>query len=59
MTLQGERDRPDALAATWRLLERRLAEIDVDPEPATARLHRSLTTDAAPAGVSRRVRLSS
>ena len=59
MTLQGERGRPDALAATWRLLERRLAEIDVDPESATVRLHRSLTTDAAPAGGSRRVRLSS
>jgi hypothetical protein len=40
-------------------LERRLAEIDVDPEPASARLHRSLTTDAVPAGGSRRVRLSS
>jgi DNA-binding SARP family transcriptional activator/LysM repeat protein len=59
MTLQGEHGRREALAATWRLLERRLAEIDVEPEPATVRLHRSLTTDAAPAGGSRRVRLSS
>ena len=43
MTLQGVRDRPDTVAATWRLLERRLAEIDVDPEPATVRLYRSLS----------------
>jgi DNA-binding SARP family transcriptional activator len=43
MTLQGGSDRSDAVSATWRLLERRLAEIDVDPEPATVRLYRSLS----------------
>jgi DNA-binding SARP family transcriptional activator len=47
MVLQANRGRLDAVAATWRVLERALAEIDVDPEPTTTRLYRSLT---APAG---------
>ena len=45
MVLQASRGRLDAVAATWRVLQRTLAAIDVDPEPATARLYRSLTTE--------------
>jgi DNA-binding SARP family transcriptional activator len=48
MTLQAERGRLDAVTATWRTLERRLAEIDVDAEPTTLRCYRSLTALPAP-----------
>ena len=58
MTLQAERGRLDAIAHTWRLLQSRLDEIDVDPEPATVRLHRSLTApEESPAERARRARL--
>ena len=57
MTLQSERGRLDAIAHTWRLLQSRLDEIDVDPEPATVRLHRSLTApEDSPAERARRAR---
>jgi DNA-binding SARP family transcriptional activator len=55
MTLQARRERIDAVAATWRRLERHLAEIDVDPEQATSRLYRTLTSGPATS----RLRLSS
>jgi DNA-binding SARP family transcriptional activator len=58
MTLQAERGRLDAVAATWRLLERRLAEIDVDPEPTTVRLHRSLIAERESMGDERLRRTS-
>jgi DNA-binding SARP family transcriptional activator len=48
MTQQAERGRLDAVTATWRTLERRLAEIDVDAEATTLRCYRSLTVQAAP-----------
>ena len=60
MALQAERGRLDAVADTWRLLQDRLDEIDVDPEPATVRIHRSLTApEETPAERARRARLSS
>ncbi|MHB1986660.1 MAG: BTAD domain-containing putative transcriptional regulator [Acidimicrobiales bacterium] len=60
MSIHGRRGRPDAVKTTWRLLECRLEEIDVDPEPATLRLHRSLTaTDTMPTNGPRPRRLSS
>ena len=59
MALQGKRGRPDAVADTWRLLRNRLEEIDVDPEPATLRLYRSLTSpQETPADRACRARLS-
>ncbi|HZA83024.1 MAG TPA: bacterial transcriptional activator domain-containing protein, partial [Actinomycetes bacterium] len=36
--LQAELDRPDAVRRTYRLLARRLADLDVDPEPETKQL---------------------
>ncbi len=48
MTAQARLERPDAVKATWRALQRRLADLDLDPEPATLRLYRSLTADPAP-----------
>ncbi len=60
LSLHGRRRRPEAVASTFRLLQRRLEEIDVDPEPATLRLHRSLTaTDTMPMSGPRPRRLSS
>ncbi len=60
MTLHAERGRLDAVVDTWKLLNGRLAEIDVDPEPATERLYHSLTRPpASPADRARRARLSS
>lgn len=58
MTLQAACGRPDALSSTWRLLGRRLAELDVDMEEATARLYRRLTAAEQP-GAPHPVRLSS
>ncbi|MGH8995419.1 MAG: BTAD domain-containing putative transcriptional regulator, partial [Acidimicrobiales bacterium] len=55
--------RPDAVTATWQLLQGRLADLDVDGDDATAHLYRSLTApDArppAPPGASRPLRLTS
>ncbi|MDA8285163.1 MAG: BTAD domain-containing putative transcriptional regulator [Actinomycetota bacterium] len=49
MALHAACGRADALAATWQLLARRLGDIDVDVDDATARLYRTLTApDAAP-----------
>jgi DNA-binding SARP family transcriptional activator len=60
MNLHAQRGRPDAVVDTWKLLEARLGEIDVDPEPATVRLYRSLTSPPdTPADRARRARLSS
>jgi DNA-binding SARP family transcriptional activator len=60
MKLHAERGRLDAVVDTWKLLNCRLAEIDVDPEPATERLYHSLTRPpASPADRARRARLSS
>jgi DNA-binding SARP family transcriptional activator len=42
MALQASRGRRDAVTATWRLLQRRLADLDVDVDEATARLYRTL-----------------
>jgi DNA-binding SARP family transcriptional activator len=38
MRLQGDLGRPDAVQRTYRLLARRLAELDVDPDPETEQL---------------------
>ncbi|MDA8186133.1 MAG: BTAD domain-containing putative transcriptional regulator [Actinomycetota bacterium] len=60
LSLHGRRRRPEAVETTFRLLQRRLEEIDVDPEPATLRLHRSLTApDTMPTNGPRPRRLSS
>lgn len=48
MTAQARLERPDAVKATWRALQRRLADLDLDSEPPTLRLYRSLTADPAP-----------
>ena len=47
MALHATRDRPDAVTATWRLLHKRLGDLDLEVDAATVRLYRSLTaTDA-------------
>ena len=38
MRLQAELRRPDGVRRTYRLLARRLADLDVDPDPETKRL---------------------
>ncbi|MHB1850512.1 MAG: BTAD domain-containing putative transcriptional regulator, partial [Acidimicrobiales bacterium] len=43
MTLHAAQGRLDAVGSTWRQLNLRLAELDLDVEPASARLHRTLT----------------
>ena len=43
MVLRAAQDRTDAVTATWRLLNQRLADLDLDVETATARLYRSLS----------------
>ena len=43
MILHAARGRLDAVGSTWRQLNRRLAELDLDVEPASARLYRTLT----------------
>jgi DNA-binding SARP family transcriptional activator len=43
MRLQAQRHRPDALARIWKLLQGRLAELDIEPEDATLKLHRELS----------------
>ena len=42
MTLEGRVGRIDSIAATWRQLQRNLADLDADPEPATSRLYQEL-----------------
>lgn len=43
MALHAALDRPDAVTDTWRLLHRRLGDLNLDVDAATARLYRSLT----------------
>ncbi|MCU4187358.1 LysM peptidoglycan-binding domain-containing protein [Acidiferrimicrobium sp. IK] len=60
MTLHAAHGRLDAVTTTWQFLQRRLADLDVDGDDATARLYRSLTTpDATSPGRPRPIRLSS
>jgi len=59
MTLQAAQGRLDAVAATWRLLQRRLAELDLDVDDATARLYHALTAPGTDPARPRPVRLSS
>jgi DNA-binding SARP family transcriptional activator len=47
MRLQAQRNRPDGVARTWRLLQGRLAELDVDPEDSTVTLYRELSSASA------------
>ena len=42
MALHAAHGRLDAVTATWQLLQRRLADLDVDVDEATARLYRTL-----------------
>ena len=42
MTLEGRIGRFDSIAATWRQLQRNLADLDADPAPATSRLYQEL-----------------
>jgi DNA-binding SARP family transcriptional activator/LysM repeat protein len=46
MALQGAHGRIDAVTTTWKLLHQRLGDLDLEVEPATTRLYRSLTTSA-------------
>ena len=49
MALHATHGRRDAITATWQLLQRRLADLDVDVDEATARLYRTLVApDPAP-----------
>jgi DNA-binding SARP family transcriptional activator len=50
MTLQGRLGRMDSVAATWRRLQHNLAELDLDPEPATVRLHQELVHERLSTG---------
>ncbi|MGH9056222.1 MAG: hypothetical protein ACRDYY_10245, partial [Acidimicrobiales bacterium] len=47
MALHAAHGRPDAVTATWNLLQARLADLDLDVEAATAGFYRRLTTDTA------------
>jgi DNA-binding SARP family transcriptional activator len=46
MALHAAHGRPDAATATWQLLQRRLADLDVDDDEATGHLYRTITRDA-------------
>ncbi|MDA8289136.1 MAG: BTAD domain-containing putative transcriptional regulator [Actinomycetota bacterium] len=58
MVLHAEHGRPDAVTATWKLLHRRLAEIDLDIEAATVNLYRTLAA-TGPSDAPRPIRLRS
>lgn len=45
MTLHAGQGRIDSVKATWRKMQRCLVEIDLDPDPATARLYRTLVSE--------------
>lgn len=45
MTIQARQGQTQLVKETWRRLQRRLVEIDLDPDPTTARLYRRITTD--------------
>jgi DNA-binding SARP family transcriptional activator len=60
MALQAAHGRIDAVTATWKLLQTRLADLDLEVEPATTRLYRSLKTgDADTSDGAHPIRLSS
>jgi DNA-binding SARP family transcriptional activator len=59
MTIQARHGRPDAVTATWQTLQRRLADLDVEVDEATARLYRSLAKSDASVAAPRPIRLSS
>jgi DNA-binding SARP family transcriptional activator len=60
MALDAAHGRQDAVTAKWQLLQRRLADLDVDVDEATARLYRMLVVpDAEVTGESRPIRLTS
>lgn len=61
MALHAAHGRLDALRATWKLLQNRLSDLDLDVEPATARLYRTLSSNdiATSEGAARPIRLSS
>jgi len=46
MALHAAHGRIDAVTAAWKLLHQRLGDLDLEVEPATTRLYRSLTTSA-------------
>ncbi len=47
MALHGAHGHHEALGAVWQCLGRRLADLDVEMDPATIRLYRSLTASAS------------
>ena len=51
MALQARNRGAGAVHTTWKLLHRRLGDLDLDCEPATARLYRSLVAEDAKAGI--------
>ena len=60
MNVHAAHGRLDAVTATWQLLQRRLADLDVDVDEATARLYRTLVAPATgPSSQPRPVRLTS
>ncbi len=59
MKLQAGQSRTESVHETWRLLQRRLAELDIEVEPATVRLYRSLTTPPASGPEPPKARVSS
>jgi DNA-binding SARP family transcriptional activator len=59
MTLQAGLSRLDAVSATWQMLHRRLAELDLEVDEATVRLYRSLVDDSSPRAAVQQIRLSS
>lgn len=47
MRLYAQRRRPDAVARAWRVLQDWLAELNVEPEDATTKLIRDLSSPAS------------
>ena len=58
MALHAAHGHHEALAAVWQCLGRRLADLDVEMDPATIRLYRSLTASDERAGGPRPARLT-
>ena len=48
MVLQSQMGQIDAMASTWRGLQRRLADLDLEPEPKTIGLYRRLLGHGPP-----------
>jgi DNA-binding SARP family transcriptional activator len=60
MVLHAAHGRLDAVTATWKLLQARLADLDLDMEPATTRLYRTLiSTETEAVDRAHPIRLSS